>query len=90
MFCCRCKNSRVELFTDRFQKAADRDRLFGKSAVDVLNKLFQILERIIRQVDIVDPVDFIVSEFDIIALGFTVVVVAADRLDNVMGEVCAR
>ena len=85
------KNTGLRIFPDIGKEPGDGDGASGfKSPKDRLHELLEMPEGLVREVDIVDPVDLIVAELDVVAEGGAVEVPAADRLDDVVGQVGPR
>jgi len=72
------------------QQAGDGNGTPGfEFAVHPLHELLEVLKGLVGEIDIVDPVNLVVPELDIAAERGSVEVVAADCLDDVVGEICA-
>ena len=78
----------LRMVPDMGKETGDGDGAPGfKSSKDRLHELLEMLKGLVREVDIIDPVDLVVAELDIAAEGGTVEMPAAYRFDDVVGEV---
>ena len=85
------KDAGLRLVPDMGKEPGDGDGASGfKPSKNHLHELLEMLEGLVREVDIVDPVDLVVAELDIIAERSAMEVPAANRLDDVVGEVGTR
>ena len=87
---CRRQDPGLEPRSEVGEQLLDReDGALGERGEGLLHELLEPDERGVREEDVVDPVDLVVAERDVRAVGRAAVVGAPDRLDHVVGQVRA-